>query len=180
MKSYVSKIQELEGELLRLQNLNGSKVVDCLELDDDALHSRDSYFANLHDLSSGSGTKDVDINGNSKSYEFPIICMVHDLDSCCSLSCPFLNYGNCPHFFCQRLDNGKKNSHLIFVPPTPQPPSSVYLQLIWKGIVSSLLIRAGEAEDQVKELEHSSLQEKLDMELKELDKKLEQKEVSSD
>lgn len=30
-----------------------------------------------------------------------------------------------------------------------------------------------------KELEHSSLQEKLDMELKELDKKLEQKEVTS-
>ncbi|XP_058221259.1 kinesin-like protein KIN-4C isoform X1 [Rhododendron vialii] len=97
VKSYVSKIQELEGELLRLQNLNGSKVVDCLELDDDALHSRDTYFTNLHELSSGSGTKDVDING--------------------------------------------------------------------------------EAEDQVKELEHSSLQEKLDMELKELDKKLEQKEA---
>lgn len=71
MKSYVSKIQELEGELLRLQNLNGSKVVDCLELDDDALHSRDTYFANLHELSSGSGTKDVDINGKSKSYNFP-------------------------------------------------------------------------------------------------------------
>lgn len=32
-------------------------------------------------------------------------------------------------------------------------------------------------EDREKELEHSSLQEKLDMELKELDKKLEQKEV---
>ncbi|KAI8550248.1 hypothetical protein RHMOL_Rhmol06G0089900 [Rhododendron molle] len=97
VKSYVSKIQELEGELLRLQNLNSSKVVDCLELDDDALHSRDTYFTNLHELSSGSGTKDDDING--------------------------------------------------------------------------------EAEDQVKELEHSSLQEKLDMELKELDKKLEQKEA---
>jgi kinesin family protein 4/21/27 len=32
-------------------------------------------------------------------------------------------------------------------------------------------------EDDEKELEHSSLQEKLDKELKELDKKLEQKEV---
>lgn len=91
MKSYVSKIQELEGELLRLQNLNGSKVVDCLELDDDALHSRDTYFTNLHELSSGSGTKDVDINGKSKSYEFPIFCMVHDLDSSCSLSFPLLS-----------------------------------------------------------------------------------------
>ena len=36
----------------------------------------------------------------------------------------------------------------------------------------------GEVEDEVKELEHSSLQETLDRELKELDKKLEQKEVS--
>lgn len=36
---------------------------------------------------------------------------------------------------------------------------------------------ADEIEDDEKELEHSSLQEKLDMELKELDKKLEQKEV---
>ncbi|KAH7849370.1 hypothetical protein Vadar_016870 [Vaccinium darrowii] len=104
LKSYVSKIQELEGELLRLQSLNGLKeskhgefVVDCLELDDDALHSRDSYSTNIHELSSGSSTKDVEING--------------------------------------------------------------------------------EAEVQVKELEHSSLQEKLDMELKELDKKLEQKEA---
>lgn len=35
-----------------------------------------------------------------------------------------------------------------------------------------------ELEDNEKELEHSSLQEKLDMELKELDKKLEQKEVN--
>lgn len=37
-----------------------------------------------------------------------------------------------------------------------------------------------EIEVDEKELEHSSLQEKLDMELKELDKKLEQKEVKFD
>lgn len=36
----------------------------------------------------------------------------------------------------------------------------------------------GEMEDDEKELEHTSLQEKLDMELKELDKRLEQKEVN--
>jgi len=36
---------------------------------------------------------------------------------------------------------------------------------------------ADEMEDDEKELEHSSIQEKLDTELKELDKKLEQKEV---
>lgn len=57
---------------MRLQSLNGLKeskhgefVVDCLELDDDALHSRDSYSTNIHELSSGSSTKDVEINGKS-------------------------------------------------------------------------------------------------------------------
>lgn len=39
------------------------------------------------------------------------------------------------------------------------------------------MLNVDEMEDDVKELEHSSLQEKLDMELKELDKKLEEKEV---
>ena len=38
---------------------------------------------------------------------------------------------------------------------------------------------ADEVEDEEKELEHSSLQEKLDRELKELDRKLEQKEVKA-
>ncbi|KAL6995204.1 Kinesin-like protein KIN-4C [Sarracenia purpurea var. burkii] len=104
VKTYISKIQELEGELLRLQDVNGSRqsthnqfVVSCLELDDDGIRSKNSYFANLYELSSGSGTKDVDINA--------------------------------------------------------------------------------EGEVEVKEIEHSSLQEELDRELKELDKKLEQKEA---
>ncbi|KAL7262479.1 hypothetical protein ACSBR1_000785 [Camellia fascicularis] len=104
VKTYVSKIQELEGQLLHLQNLNSSKeskhsvfVVDCLELDDNGLHSKNSYSTSIHELSSGSDIKDVNING--------------------------------------------------------------------------------EVEDEVKELEHSSLQETLDRELKELDKKLEQKEA---
>lgn len=44
----------------------------------------------------------------------------------------------------------------------------------WNEISNSY---ADEIEDDDKELEHSSIQEKLDMELKELDKKLEQKEV---
>ncbi|KAL7163333.1 hypothetical protein ACSBR2_039431 [Camellia fascicularis] len=107
VKTYVSKIQELEGQLLHLQNLNRSKeskhsvfVVDCLELDDNGLHSKNSYSTSIHELSSGSDIKDVNINS--------------------------------------------------------------------------------EVEDEVKELEHSSLQETLDRELKELDKKLEQKERTID
>ena len=45
----------------------------------------------------------------------------------------------------------------------------------WQNNVLSYLL--GVFEDEQKEREHSSLQEKLDMELKELDKRLEQKEV---
>uniref|UniRef100_A0A5B7AUA4 Kinesin motor domain-containing protein n=1 Tax=Davidia involucrata TaxID=16924 RepID=A0A5B7AUA4_DAVIN len=100
VKTYVSKIQELEGELLCLQTLNSSRrneLVDCLELDDGGLRSKHSYFTDLHEFSSVTDRKAVDI------------------------TC--------------------------------------------------------ESEDEDKELEHSSLQEKLDRELKELDKKLEQKEA---
>ncbi|KAK9026384.1 hypothetical protein V6N11_039224 [Hibiscus sabdariffa] len=89
-KTYVLKIQELEGELIRLKRLNNSKrsrLSDCVDSDD---------------------------GGNSKNS-----------------------------LFSSRED---------------------YLS-------------SDEIEDNEKELEHSSLQEKLDMELKELDKRLEQKEA---
>ncbi|KAK3038314.1 hypothetical protein RJ639_031410 [Escallonia herrerae] len=93
VKTYVSKIQELEGELLRLQRSNNSKpseLAHYLDMDDDGLHLKNPY-ATASDIK----TSDID----------------------------------------------------------------------------------GETEVEEKELEHSSLQEKLDMELKELDKKLEQKEA---
>ncbi|KAJ9166469.1 hypothetical protein P3X46_021220 [Hevea brasiliensis] len=100
MKTYVSKIQELEGELLRLKNLSNSKhsrFVDCVDSDDDGFHCKNASIPSLNGLSSNSDSKTVDISE--------------------------------------------------------------------------------EVEDEEKELEHSSLQEKLDRELKELDKKLEQKEA---
>ncbi|XP_017981679.1 PREDICTED: kinesin-like protein KIN-4C [Theobroma cacao] len=90
MKTYVLKIQELEGELIRLKSLNSSKrsrFSDCADSDDDGT-SKNSLFSSGNDYSS-----------------------------------------------------------------------------------------SDEIEDNEKELEHSSLQEKLDKELKELDKKLEQKEA---
>ncbi|CAA2955240.1 kinesin KIN-4C [Olea europaea subsp. europaea] len=94
VNTYVSKIQELEGEVLRLQNLNRSRykdyASDYLGLEDGGLHSGNSYIMD-------SDIKNVETNG--------------------------------------------------------------------------------EAEDVEKELEHSSLQEQLDKELQELDKRLEQKEV---
>ncbi|KAJ7958917.1 Kinesin-like protein [Quillaja saponaria] len=99
MKSYVSKIQELEGELLRLKNMNTkcSQIVDCVDTDDDGFRPKNALFACIKEYSSDSDAKAVNISDNM--------------------------------------------------------------------------------EDDEKELEHSSLQEKLDMELKELDKKLEQKEA---
>ncbi|XVF39643.1 hypothetical protein PTKIN_Ptkin01aG0050100 [Pterospermum kingtungense] len=90
MKTYVLKIQELEGELIRLKSLNSSKrsrYSDCVDSDDDGT-SKNSLFSSGNDYSS-----------------------------------------------------------------------------------------SDEIEDNEKELEHSTLQEKLDRELKELDRRLEQKEA---
>ncbi|XP_031248596.1 kinesin-like protein KIN-4C isoform X2 [Pistacia vera] len=100
LKTYVSKIQELEGELLRVKNSYSSKrsrTADCVEFDDDGFRSKNVLFPCLNEFSSDCDTKAVDISD--------------------------------------------------------------------------------EIEDEEKELEHSSLQEKLDKELKELDRKLEQKEA---
>jgi len=65
----VSKIQELEGELVRLQNLNSLKepmrngFLDLLESsNEDGIHSKNLYYKNFRELSSESDTKDVDIN----------------------------------------------------------------------------------------------------------------------
>ncbi|TKY74442.1 Kinesin protein FRA1 [Spatholobus suberectus] len=101
LKSYVSKIQDLEGELLCLKTsniTNSSRFVDCADSDDDGYDSKHALFACGNEFSSDCDAKAVDISDN-------------------------------------------------------------------------------EMEDGAKELEHSSLQEKLDKELKELDKKLEQKEA---
>uniref|UniRef100_A0A2C9U0L0 Kinesin motor domain-containing protein n=1 Tax=Manihot esculenta TaxID=3983 RepID=A0A2C9U0L0_MANES len=100
IKTYVSKIQELEGELLRLKNLSNSKhsqFVDCVDSDDDGFQCKNASIPSLSGLSSNSDSKTMDISE--------------------------------------------------------------------------------EVEDEEKELEHSSLQEKLDRELQELDKRLEQKEA---
>ncbi|KAL3034538.1 hypothetical protein AAZX31_02G200200 [Glycine max] len=98
VKSYVSKIQDLEGELQRLKNLNAkSRHVDWVDSDDSGFRSKNVLFASGNEYSSDCDAKSVDITDDM--------------------------------------------------------------------------------EDHAKEIEHSSLQEKLDRELKELDKKLEQKEA---
>ncbi|CAN1825915.1 Kinesin-like protein KIN-4C [Linum perenne] len=94
VRSYVSRIQDLEGELLRIKNskLKHTRFVDCVDSDDEGLHSGPGLFPPTDGFSSMSDTK----------YE---------------------------------------------------------------------------AEVEEKELEHSSMQERLDRELKELDRRLEQKEA---
>jgi kinesin family protein 4/21/27 len=64
---YVSKIQELEGELLHLKNLSSSKrnqFVDYLDSDDERFRSKDALLQSLNELSSNSDTKAADISGN--------------------------------------------------------------------------------------------------------------------
>ncbi|CAI9116148.1 OLC1v1017224C1 [Oldenlandia corymbosa var. corymbosa] len=93
VKGYVSKIQKLEGEVIRLQSLTHSRrneLVDYVDMDDSGLHSKDGFLA------------EAETKASNLNREF---------------------------------------------------------------------------EDEEKERDHSSLQEKLDRELKELDKRLEQKEA---
>ncbi|KOM47746.1 hypothetical protein LR48_Vigan07g145000 [Vigna angularis] len=99
VKSYVSKIQDLEGELQRLKNSKAKSrhFDDWVNTDDSGFGSKNVLFACGNEYSSDCEAKSVDI--------------------------------------------------------------------------------ADDMEDHAKEIEHSSLQEKLDRELKELDKKLEQKEA---
>ncbi|OIW04314.1 hypothetical protein TanjilG_32506 [Lupinus angustifolius] len=99
VKSYVSKIQELQGELLHLKKLNvkSSHFVDWVDSDDSGFQSKNALFSCGNEYSLDCDAKSVDITDD--------------------------------------------------------------------------------LEDHAKEAEHSSLQQKLDRELKELDKKLEQKEA---
>ncbi|KGN60259.1 kinesin-like protein KIN-4C [Cucumis sativus] len=100
IKSYVSKIQELEGEVLRLQSFKSSKhsqYADLAESDDDRPQSGNVLFPCSNEYSSEYEAKAVDISDGIEDHE--------------------------------------------------------------------------------KELEHSTMQDRLDRELKELDKKLEQKEA---
>ncbi|CAI0417545.1 unnamed protein product [Linum tenue] len=99
VRSYVSKIQDLEGELLRIKNskLKHTRFVDCVDSDDEGFRPTAGLFPPIDGLSSNSDTKSLE--------------------------------------------------------------------------------NEDEAEDEQKELEHSSMQEILDRELKELDKRLEQKEA---
>lgn len=52
MKTYVSKIQELEGEVLRLKNSTNntkrSDLVGCLELNDNAFTEFDAKIADVN------------------------------------------------------------------------------------------------------------------------------------
>ncbi|XVE95183.1 hypothetical protein REPUB_Repub02eG0074500 [Reevesia pubescens] len=66
MKTYVSKIQELEGELIRFKSLNSSKrsrFSDCVDSDDDGT-TKNSLFSSGNDYSSSD-----EIEDNEKELE---------------------------------------------------------------------------------------------------------------
>ncbi|KAJ6931870.1 kinesin-like protein KIN-4C [Populus alba x Populus x berolinensis] len=72
VKMYVSKIQELEGELLHLKNLSTSKrnqFVDYLDSDDERFRSKDALLQSLNELSSNSDTKSTDISDEVEDEE---------------------------------------------------------------------------------------------------------------
>lgn len=61
VKNYVSKIQELEQELVRLQHSSRIKRdgFHDFDSDDDVLSSKNDYLANLSELSSESDAKEM-------------------------------------------------------------------------------------------------------------------------
>lgn len=64
LKSYVSKIQDLEGELLRLKTSNATSSRRFVDFDDDGYGSKNALFK--HDeFSSDCDGKAVDISGST-------------------------------------------------------------------------------------------------------------------
>ena len=62
VKTYVSKIQELEGELIHLQNLNSMKsggFPDSSDVDDEVLPSKNTRFPCFDEISSISDGKEI-------------------------------------------------------------------------------------------------------------------------
>ena len=71
IKSYVSKIQELEGEVLRLQSFKSSKhsqYADLAESDDDRPQSGNVLFPCSNEYSSEYEAKAVDISGEHANF----------------------------------------------------------------------------------------------------------------
>jgi hypothetical protein len=79
VKNYVSKIQELEGELLRMKNLNSSKrsqFVECVESDDDGFRSKNALFPCTNEFSSDYDMKVIDIPGSICKTLFVVLLCV--------------------------------------------------------------------------------------------------------
>lgn len=73
LKTYVEKIQELEGELLRSRSSRKrSRFSDGVDADDEGLHPQNALFSDVNELSSDCDTKGVDISDvevNEKELE---------------------------------------------------------------------------------------------------------------
>lgn len=80
MKSYVSKIQDLEGELQRLKNLNAkSRHVDWVDSDDSGFRSKNVLFASGNEYSSDCDAKSVDITGRILEVVFMYYVLLYSV-----------------------------------------------------------------------------------------------------
>ncbi|XP_029126207.1 uncharacterized protein LOC109793549 isoform X2 [Cajanus cajan] len=78
VKSYVSKIQEMEGELQRLENSNAKSrhFVDWVDSDDSGFQSKNALFACDNEYSSDCDAK-VDIIGRILAVVLMNYCMMY-------------------------------------------------------------------------------------------------------
>uniref|UniRef100_A0A162A4H0 Kinesin motor domain-containing protein n=1 Tax=Daucus carota subsp. sativus TaxID=79200 RepID=A0A162A4H0_DAUCS len=159
------KISLLEASNAELQRELKERMISCEHLSKraiDAQVEKDNLIMKLESARSGKSWEEIDSDSNQdiglvKKY----VTKIQELEN---------------ELLQRQKSNTSKHNELVD-----------YLELEAVGFAPKNLLFAesdtvaadidGEAEVGVKELEHSSIQEKLDMELKELDKKLEQKEA---
>ncbi|KAL1817639.1 hypothetical protein ACET3Z_020213 [Daucus carota] len=159
------KISLLEANNAELQRELKERMISCEHLSKraiDAQVEKDNLIIKLESARSGKSWEEIDSDSNQdiglvKKY----VTKIQELEN---------------ELLQRQKSNTSKHNELVD-----------YLELEAVGFAPKNLLFAesdtvaadidGEAEVGVKELEHSSIQEKLDMELKELDKKLEQKEA---
>lgn len=77
MKSYVSKIQDLEGELQRLKNSKANSKLYADWVDSEGFQSKNALFTCGNEYSSDCDVKPVDIAGNILELVYLYYCSVH-------------------------------------------------------------------------------------------------------
>lgn len=79
LKSYVSKIHDLEGELVRLKNLNNTKssrYVDCIDSDEDGFRLNNALFVCGNEYSYDCDAKLSNVSGSILEYLIIIVIII--------------------------------------------------------------------------------------------------------